>query len=280
MQSSTISIVTTCKGRLHHLQRTLPLLVALAPAEIIVVDYGCPDGAGDWIAVHYPAVVVVRVNDDEGFCAARARNFGARAARFSWIFFVDADVQVSGALLDWINANLDGRFFYRAGQENGVRKRDTWGSFFCSREKFEAVLGYDEVFRGWGGEDDDLYRRLSRLGLVEAEYPGDYVTPILHDDTERLAFYDIKKRDIHHCINWFYIEAKMQLMGINGQKMQPPLDIRLDIMDKVKTSILAWAEGSTDSLPSISFSANKFSWLPAPYKMKKTLTVTLTMEAS
>lgn len=280
MQPSNISVVITCKGRLHHLQQTLPLLVTQAPAEIIVVDYGCPNNTGDWIATHYPSVVVVRVNDDEGFCIARARNFGAKAARFPWIFFIDADIQVSANLFSWMKVNLDNRCFYRAGRVDGSRKRDTWGTFICSRKIFEAVSGYDEVFRGWGGEDDDIYRRLSYLGLNESEYPGEYVTPIQHDDIERLVFYKIKERDIHHCINWFYIEAKMQMMAMHGRRMQPPLSVRVDIMRKVTTSILNWADGKNQDLPSISFSVQKFGWLPEPYKMRKDINFTLTMEVN
>ena len=42
--------VTTCKSRLHHLKETLPRMAAEAGAQCVVVDYGSPDGAGDWIA--------------------------------------------------------------------------------------------------------------------------------------------------------------------------------------------------------------------------------------
>ena len=71
-----IAFVTTCKGRMRHIQRTLPSLVEQSPDEIVVVDYGCPDGVGDWVADNYPDIAVVRVNDDPGFCVARARNRG------------------------------------------------------------------------------------------------------------------------------------------------------------------------------------------------------------
>lgn len=278
MQTSNISVVTTCKGRLHHIQHTLPLLVAQAPAEIILVDYGCPDNVGDWVANNYPSVIVVRVNDDEGFCAARARNFGAKVAKSPWVLFIDADIQVSADLFVWMQANLDQRFFYRAGKEDGTRKRDTWGTFVCARKIFEAIAGYDEVFRGWGGEDDDMYRRLSYFGLIEAEYPGAFVTPIEHDDVERLTFYTVKERSTHHCINSFYIEAKMQMMAIYGRRMQPPLQVRLNIMQQVTTNILRWADEKTDELPSVSFSVQKFGWLPEPYIMRKDINFTLTMD--
>lgn len=280
MQLSNISVVTTCKGRLRHLQQTLPLLVAQEPAEIIVVDYGCPDNAGDWIAKNYPAVIVIRVNDDQGFCVARARNFGAMAASFDWIFFIDADIQVSTKLFEWMNSSLDGQNFYRAGRVDGKRKADTWGTFICGRRIFESISGFDEVFRGWGGEDDDIFRRLVCMGVNESEYPGEFVNPIQHDDVVRLAFYDVKERDIHHCINWFYIEAKMQLMAIHGQRKQPPLNVRQEIMHKVTTSVLDWFDGKADVLPSISFSIQRFSWLPEPYKMRKNISFTLTMEVN
>lgn len=280
MQPLNISVVTTCKGRLCHLQQTLPLLVAQAPAEIIVVDYGCPDNAGDWIDKNYPSVNVIRVTDDQGFCPARARNLGAMAVSFDWILFIDADIHVSANLFEWMNSNLDTNNFYRAGRVDGTRRTDTWGTFICRKRIFDSISGFDEVFRGWGGEDDDIFRRLVAMGVNESEYPGEYVSPIRHDDLMRLAFYDIKERDIHHCINWFYIEAKMQLMAIHGRKEQPPLNVRQEIMQKIITSVLEWRDGKTDALPSVSFSIQKSSWLPSPYKMRKNINFTLAMEAN
>ena len=71
---TTIACVITCKGRLHHLKQTLPLIVAMGTSEVIVVDYGCPDGTGDWVEANFPGVTVVRVDDDPGFSPARSRN--------------------------------------------------------------------------------------------------------------------------------------------------------------------------------------------------------------
>jgi glycosyltransferase involved in cell wall biosynthesis len=39
------------------------------------------------------------------------------------------------------------------------------GNFAIGREDFERVNGFDEHFQGWGGEDDDLGRRLRRAGV-------------------------------------------------------------------------------------------------------------------
>ena len=39
------------------------------------------------------------------------------------------------------------------------------GNFGIWREDFQLVNGFDENFQGWGGEDDDLGRRLRRAGI-------------------------------------------------------------------------------------------------------------------
>ena len=88
------SLIVTCKGRLMHLRQTLPLFCALSDTEVIVVDYGCPDRSGDWVAAHHPAVKVVRIDDDPGFNPSRARNIAARDCQSDYLLFVDADIKV------------------------------------------------------------------------------------------------------------------------------------------------------------------------------------------
>jgi hypothetical protein len=58
-----IAFVVTCKGRLHHLRQSLPLLASQPDCECVVVDYDCPDQTHLWVAEHFPAVRVVRVSD-------------------------------------------------------------------------------------------------------------------------------------------------------------------------------------------------------------------------
>lgn len=74
--------------------RTIAASVASAlaqtspPAEIVVVDDGCPDGTGDLVATMFPTVRVVRqANGGEG----SARNAGIAAARAEWVALLDAD---------------------------------------------------------------------------------------------------------------------------------------------------------------------------------------------
>jgi len=151
MQKNSIAFVTTSKGRLHHIQQTLPRIVRENPDQIIVVDYACPQGTGDWVANDYPQVQVVRVNGDPGFCLPLARNLGSQTVRADWIFFIDADILVQPGLVNWLRANLKSGGFYRAGRIGGKRDLETYGSFVCAREDFERIGRYDEAFRGWGG---------------------------------------------------------------------------------------------------------------------------------
>ena len=103
-----ISFVTTCKGRLAALKQSLPRMVAQPHAEVIVVDYDCPEGAGAWVAAEHPAARVVQVRDAPMFNIARARNLGAQAARGEWLGFVDADILLDEHFMEQALARLRG----------------------------------------------------------------------------------------------------------------------------------------------------------------------------
>lgn len=237
-----IAFVITCKGRLHHLRQTIPAIVEQAPAEIIVVDYGCPDNTGDWVEANYPDVKVVRVGDDPGFCLPRARNIGARNSTTPWICFIDADIRINPGWLDWMNSHLAAGCFYRAAPDGGVRNNETFGTVICPRIPFEQIGGYDEAFRGWGGEDTDLYLRLTdEMKLKEAAYPSSFVEPISHDDSERTKFHDIKKRETQHLINVSYIRIKQHLLREHVDQL--PIDVRSDMMEQLKRQLGRHQEG-------------------------------------
>jgi glycosyltransferase involved in cell wall biosynthesis len=172
-----LTAVVTCKKRLHHLKQTLPLLCNCKGLDVVVVDYGCPDESAKWIRQNFPGVHVVEVSDDPGFSASRARNFGAAASKTPWLVFIDADVKVNGPLLEWAEHNLDESSFYLTS----FPESDLMGTFFCPKESFVKVEGYDECFRGWGGEDNDLYYRLRRIGLTEKRYSQALLSARLND---------------------------------------------------------------------------------------------------
>ena len=233
----TISLITTCKGRLHHLKQTLPMMLAQQPDEIIVVDYGCPDGVGDWAEINYPMVRVVRVSDDPFFHAARARNIGASHASSSWFCFIDADIKIHSGWLNWLRQNMRSNFFYRAGMVEGKRDSEIFGTFIIHRDDFESLGGYDEAFRGWGTEDMDIYERLVWFGIEESAYPPVFVEAIHHDDSERVAFHEIRDKKIQNRINRIYMDFKEKLFSRFGVK-NITIDVRLSCLEQIKRQII------------------------------------------
>jgi len=160
--------ITTCMGRLAHLQQTMPRIVGQPDVDCVVVDYACPEGAGGWVAAHHPKVSVMRVEGETHFNASRARNLGAKAADAPWLGFFDADVLLSPDFANTVVPGLAPGHFYRADRLSA----QTWGSIICHRDDFQAVSGYDETYVGWGGEDDDLFALLRLAGRRQADLSG------------------------------------------------------------------------------------------------------------
>lgn len=207
--------ITTCKGRLHHLRQSLPAALASGTAEFIVVDYGCPDGAGRWVREHHPAVTVVTVSDDPGFNAARARNAGAAAARTQWLGFFDADVLLAPGFFARVESGVDLGHYYvpDSGDPN------TWGSCLVERAAFLAAGGYDEAIDNWGGEDNDLYAALALHGVRRGHYPGQLVVPIRHSDAQRNRFHRIKNLDRAVRLGDVYRTIKFDLMRLSSRAL-------------------------------------------------------------
>ena len=207
-----IDIVITCMGRLQHLQESLPLALAQKHANCIVVDYSCPDHCGEWIEENNLDAQVVRVPGQKYFNLSQARNIGAAAGKAPWILFLDADMLLDAEATSAICPLLttDDLFLFEILEPgSGVM-----GSCLCKRETFEQIGGYDEIFQGWGREDEDLYARLQLQGANLRYLPGNLITPIWHDDTLRTRHHELKDKTANRLINWMYGKAKLDLLKI------------------------------------------------------------------
>jgi len=173
------SIITTCKGRLSDLRQSLPTFVAQAGAEVVVVDYDCPDGTGRYVAEHYPQVRVVAVADKAKFNSSHARNAGAAEATGDFLVFLDADMVIGAGFVDYLAQNMKPRSFgtFGGGVANSAR-----GGCVVDRVLFNAVGGYDEVLEGYGGEDLDLYTRLRFVRARHVELPRQYIANVIEQD--------------------------------------------------------------------------------------------------
>lgn len=219
---TVLSFVTTCKGRLAHLRQTLPLLAAQGPeCETIVVDYDCPEHSGAWVKANFPQVAVVDSGPQAEFRITHARNLGAAVARSPWIMFIDADVLIAPGFYRYIRPLLDGARLLRPA----TPQTDLWGSFIVPREAFMALGGFDEVLRGYGGDDDDMCYRIAAYGRCAFNtFPDGLLSPLTHDDEDRMRFRGADERWLSQRINAFYLHIKYDLMQLAGaQPLAPEL---------------------------------------------------------
>ena len=254
----TIAFITTCRGRLHHLKQTLPAMAAQAPDELIVVDYGCPDGTGDWVEANFPAAKVVRASQpDGGFNVSRARNLGAAETASDWLFFIDADVTCQPGLGEWLRGTLEPGKFYRPVPGEGPPAHQVFGSFACATADFAKAEGFDEVIEGWGYEDRDMYQRLGHGGVEEAHYPSGLVTAILHANDERHLLPDLGNRWQNWTVNACYAEAKQKISLFRGGTGNLPLQDRRALRQQTGQIVRKWIAGGAGQQLQVKFTVRR-----------------------
>ena len=232
-----LTFVTTCKGRLSHLQKSLPRMCAQQGAQVVVVDYACPDEAANWVRANFPQVTVVREQHDTGWVASRARNMGAAAVKTSWIMFIDADMLLDDVFAARVFPSLEPGKYYRAAPWS----MQNWGNVICERTPFLKFGGYDEVYRGWSVEDDDLYDALEMQGARRSEFPSVLMSEIDHGNELRTRFHDVSMMTSYR-INKIYRQIKLDLAHIIRSPL--PLTERQRIFDEVKRRITNLENGA------------------------------------
>lgn len=224
------SIITTCKGRLEHLRRTLPVFLSFPDTETVVVDYGCPQQTAEVVKAEFPAAKLVKVNDDPGFNVGRARNLGAAKASGDVLLFFDADMIVSPRLMDDVAARMTGNIYglFKPGKGNDLR-----GSFVVSRSDFEHVGGYDDLMEGYAGEDMELYSRLNDSGVARMELDNGLVEIIEHSDELRSRYHKLPK-DLAFLVGLFYRHFTRMLRRTTD-RVQLERKTRSDIYKQVRS---------------------------------------------
>jgi glycosyltransferase involved in cell wall biosynthesis len=193
-EEPVVSVIVTCKGRLHHLRETLPMMLAQECTfnyEVIVIDYGCPHGTFDWLrSLDCRKILAVRVCDGTlPFNLSRARNCGAAFANAATFAFVDADMRLH---TDWLTVAAAPVLAGEAGLCKVATIHQGWdrgGTCVVSQKLFCEIRGYDEGCVGWGGEDEDFYDRCGAVSIL-SKYPTWLITPIAHSHTERARYYE------------------------------------------------------------------------------------------
>jgi glycosyltransferase involved in cell wall biosynthesis len=242
--SPKYSIITTCKGRLHNLECTLPEFLKQENTEVIVVDYDCPDGTSDYVAQAHPAVSVVRVPNSPRFNTSHARNLGAAQARGEFLIFLDADVVIAEHFVNHVDSRMKDRSFALFGPpaQNSLR-----GSCVVWRKNFERIGGYDELLGGYEGEDLELYMRLRLIGARQLMLEPVIVIEVIEqsdEERERYRSPDIKKQFLR---GQLYMATKEMVMSVQGTPVLP-LALREEMLAEINRNLDGLYAGEKDFL--------------------------------
>lgn len=243
------SIITTCKGRLHNLKRTLPEFLKQENAEVIVVDYDCPDGTSEYVSGCHPSVREVVATDKPSFNASHARNLGAAQACGDFLVFLDADVVVTANFLANIDSKISSHSFALFGPpaQNSLR-----GSCVVSRETFERIGGYDELLSGYEGEDLDLYMRLRLIGAKKVLLDPIIVREVIEQSMEeRVRFRDTDLK-MQFLRGQLYLSVKEMVMSSQGVPVLE-LSFRQDLLAEVNRNLGALYTGEQDFVLEVTF---------------------------
>jgi glycosyltransferase involved in cell wall biosynthesis len=237
--SPKFSIVSTCKGRLRDLKRTLPEFLKQENTEVIVVDYDCPDGTSDYVARAHPEARVVSVADRPRFNLPHARNLGAAQARGEILIFLDADVVIAGHFVEYVGKHLPERSFahFAPPARNSLR-----GQSAVWRRDFEAIGGYDDLMDGYGGEDLDFYMRLKLAGAKPVLLAPDLVLEVIEQTTRERERYRSPDLKLQFLRGQLYSLAKEMVMSAQGSPVLG-IALRRKLMDQVDRQLGALYSG-------------------------------------
>jgi hypothetical protein len=222
-------VVVTCMGRLAFVKQTLPTVIADAAVRYCLVDFSCPDHAGDWLEaahgerIQAGAMTVARVQGQQFFHKTAALNAGARAALARGartLCFADADTAfVAGAFAD-IGARLTpGAFLVSERGPDGASIPSLTGLLVLAARDFERAGGYDEAFADWGSEDVEMRLRLHlRWGLAPRAIPVGLVRPLAHGDWLRTRFH--RERDLRKSAARNEAMLRARLVDWTGQPLE------------------------------------------------------------
>lgn len=190
-----VSVIIVTLNGLDHLKKCLPPLqrqtYSADKIEVIVVDNGSNDGTVQYLKKHYPNIIMIENQDNEGF--AKPNNQAANVAKGKFLALLNNDMIVKE---DWIEEllatqtrtgaecvagmilNRDGNIDYSEGKidcygysyhfhERVVEEKEIFyacgGALFINRDIYLAIGGLDEDFYLYY-EDTDLCWRLWLLG--------------------------------------------------------------------------------------------------------------------
>lgn len=191
--SYKISFVTTCKGRLHHLQKTLPRSISQTAGidrEFIILNYNSGTDLNEWIKDKFSdeldegIIKVYWTHWKKYFHHSHAKNMGVRKAEGDIVVNLDADNYATEGFGEWLLEQFQRDPDIVCGY-NSFRIAGASGRIAILREHFNKLRGYDEKFIGWGFEDIQFRDRAVEMGLELIDIPMKFIDVIKHTNKER-----------------------------------------------------------------------------------------------
>ena len=139
-----ILIAVPYRNRAEHLTKFLENTPAYFNQQDLTYDIIiCElDQVGDWNA---------------GICVNSIVDF-IKDKQYKWLYIHHVDIYPESG--DWVFPE-DKEYFYNIGD---------YGSCLLPLEAFLQVGGYSNSFWGWGGEDNDLYTKLQKIGFKNTDF--------------------------------------------------------------------------------------------------------------
>ena len=186
-----VSYCTTCHGRLWQLALTLfdNLDHLREDEEIVLLDYGSPDGLGRFVesskrcqeAISQGKLVYAFVEAEHYHCP-KAKNLAHRLGRGDLLVNLDADNSNRG-----VRQQID-QCFAKHGEDTILQMHEHSGGFglICfPKYWFYRLGGYDESFLPMGYQDIDLLWRAEAMGLCLASGRAGSPPPIRNTIDEK-----------------------------------------------------------------------------------------------
>lgn len=201
-----VAFCTTCKGRVQHVEETLPRNLRDNPhAMVVLVNYNSQDHLDDFLRARHMADIesgrlsVYRFTEPGPFRMAHAKNLAHRLAMAEGadgLVNVDADNFAGEGFDEYAQAQLsESGVFLWANMQQGEMKRGISGRIAVTKHAFLAVGGYDEVYETWGPDDKDFKARLRRVGFEPVEIEPRFLAAVNHNDKMRFREYPHVNRE-------------------------------------------------------------------------------------
>lgn len=218
-----VSLVIPCKNSAKYLENCLISIKkqSYPNIEIIIVDSGSRDETQDLAARYKAKLFNYYPKVEKGmFDAPHKRNYGVKRSKGTYVFYVDADMELSKDVVKDAVSVLENGFDAVIVPENSfgegpwakaknLERLCYWGDDtveaprFVRKSVWEKLGGLDE-FIGGGGDDWDLFQKLIREGYKTARIQS----VIMHNEGKLSLIKLMKKRYMYGKDSLKYIKKR------------------------------------------------------------------------